>query len=158
MDKIEHCTCKSGCRNKRCVCLKNDEPCDGKCSCVKCHNPLNGIDVENLSVCAIQNIEAYKALSAKDLAKAYKLPCEHEKVSLAKLLKDYDCRKCGETYWYSFCFGNVVQDNCTWHCNVCGRCQDWRVWHCDDCNKCTYGVTLPCEHCGDGKGMSEWML
>ena len=148
MSKDEHCKCKSGCQSNRCACFKTGEACDANCGCLQCRNPLNGIDTEKLSVCAIQNIETYKALSAKDLAKLYKLPCEHEKVSLRDLLKEYECQKCQETYWYSFCWDEVVQDSCTWHCEVCRECQDWRVWHCSQCNKCTYGVTLPCEHCG----------
>jgi len=156
MSKSENCNCKSGCHSKRCVCFKNGEPCHENCGCAKCRNPLNGVNTENLSVCAIQNIETYKALSAGDLAKIYELPCDHEKASLEELLKDYDCQKCGETYWYSFCWDEVAQDNCTWHCKVCGQCQDWRVWHCENCNKCTYGITLPCEHCGDDEEQSDW--
>ena len=149
MCKNEHCKCKSGCCNKRCHCFKGGEPCDENCGCMKCENPLNGVDTENITNCAIQNIEKYKALTARDLAQVHKLPCEHEMAPLEKLLSEYECQKCGEMYWYSFCWEIVVQDNCTWHCKVCGQCQDWRVWHCENCNRCTYGITLPCEYCGD---------
>jgi len=31
----------------------------------------------------------------------------------------------------------------------CRKCQDWRVWHCERCNQCTYGLSLPCERCGE---------
>jgi hypothetical protein len=155
MDKGEHCKCKSGCGNKRCACFKGGEPCDENCGCMKCENPLNGVDTENLTDCAIQNIEKYKALTARDLAQVHKLPCEHEKATLEKLLGGYECRQCGETYWYSFCWKIVVQDNCTWHCKVCRQCRDWRVWHCDNCDRCTYGITLPCEHCGDEEDQSH---
>ena len=48
---------------------------------------------------------------------------------LMKLLKEYECTHCGEAYYYSFCWGRVEQDSCTWHCEVCRTCQDWRVWH-----------------------------
>lgn len=156
MTKREHCNCKSGCQNNRCTCFKNNEPCDENCGCTNCQNPLNGVDVENLSICAVQNIQAYKALSAKDLAVAYELPCGHESVPLEKLLKKYECQECGEVYWYSFCWNRVVQDSCTWHCEVCRQCQDWRVWHCEICNKCTYGISLPCEHCGNDEGLEEF--
>jgi hypothetical protein len=148
MEKEVHCKCKSGCRNRRCPCLKNNEPCDEHCACTDCHNPLNGVDVDALSICAIQNIDEYKALSEEELAQEHELPCECETVPLRRLLKDYACQKCGEVYWYSFCWGEVVQDSCTWHCDVCNECRDWREWHCKRCNKCTYGVTLPCQHCG----------
>lgn len=51
--------------------------------------------------------------------------------------------------YFSFCRGDVwVQEDCTWHCRICGECNDWREWHCGKCNKCTYGVSLPCEGCG----------
>ena len=151
MSRREHCRCKSreACRNKRCVCLKNGEACVENCGCVSCGNPLNGVDTENLTDCTIQNIEQCKALTASDLAQVYQLPCEHEMVTLKKLLGSYECQKCGETYWYSFCWKSVVQNSHTWHCKVCGQCQDWRVWHCENCNRCTYGTSLPCEYCGD---------
>ncbi len=148
MEKTVHCKCKSGCVNRRCVCLKNNEPCDEKCKCINCQNPLNGVDVDNLSLCTIQNIDIYKGLSKKALDEKYELPCGCEEVPLRNLLDNYSCQKCGEVYWYSFCWGDVAQDSCSWHCEICGQCRDWREWHCERCNKCTYGVTLPCEYCG----------
>ena len=148
MEKTVNCKCRSGCRNRRCVCLRSNEPCNENCECVDCQNPLNGVEIDNLSICAIQNIEAYKALTQKDLEKEYELPCECETVPLKNLVGDYSCRECDETYWWSFCWNEVVQDNCTWHCEICNECRDWREWHCEECNKCTYGVTLPCEYCG----------
>jgi len=60
MEKAVHCKCKSGCSNRRCVCLRNIEPCDETCVCTDCKNPLNGVDVESLSICTIQNIEEYQ--------------------------------------------------------------------------------------------------
>ncbi len=148
MEKEVSCKCRSGCRNKRCACLKNNEPCGETCSCVDCRNPLNDVDVEALSTCAIQNIAAYKALSEEALAVAYALPCEEERVPLKQLLNDYNWQECCDIYWYSFCWQDVVQDSDTWHCEICNQCRDWREWHCDNCNKCTYGVSLPCEYCG----------
>ena len=75
--------------------------------------------------------------------------CEHSHKFQDLLLRNYDCpHDCGLLF-YSFCRNDIEQDNCTWHCEICNDCQDWRVWHCEDCNKCTYGVSLPCEHgCG----------
>jgi len=153
MSKYEQCNCKSGCQSRRCACLKNNEPCDGSCGCINCKNPLNDVDVEKLSDCALQNIQAYKALSAKKLAKVYELPCGDESVPLAKLLEGYECQECEENYWYSFCWDSVEQESNTWHCDICQQCRDWREWHCEKCNKCTYGVSLPCEHCGNDEGI-----
>ena len=87
----------------------------------------------------------------EELAKLYELPCGCEQVSLKRLMGDYSCSKCGEAYWYSFCWDEVVEDSCTWHCQICRACRDWREWHCEKCNRCTYGVTLPCESCGRRK-------
>ena len=148
MTKTVHCKCKSGCRNRRCACLKNNEPCDEKCGCVDCQNPLNELDVENLTVCAIQNISEYKELADEELECKHELPCGCEEVALKNLMGDYSCKKCGDVYWYSFCWDEIVQDSHTWHCEICGTCRDWREWHCNKCNKCTYGVSLPCENCG----------
>ena len=149
MKKEHHCRCKTGCANNRCACLKHGEPCDEQCSCANCQNPLNGVDVEKLSVCAVQNIDAYKALSEQDLEELHELPCGEAEVPLKELLHEYRCPDCGESYWYSFCWQAVVQEGNTWHCTVCHQCRDWREWHCERCNKCTYGISLPCEHCGD---------
>ena len=148
MEKTVHCKCATGCRNRRCACLKNNEPCDADCSCTKCKNPLNGVDVESLTTCTIQNITEYQALTEAELSEDYELPCGCKNVPLKDLVGEYSCRKCKEVYWYSFCWDDVVQDNCTWHCEVCGACRDWREWHCKTCNRCTYGVTLPCDGCG----------
>ncbi len=157
MTKYEQCNCKAGCQDRRCTCLKNNEPCGDDCGCTNCRNPLNDVDVDKLSVCAIQNIHAFKALSDEELATAYALPCDHTRVPLRDLLKDYACPECGEYYWYSFCWDSVEQDSHTWHCEICGQCRDWREWHCENCNKCTYGVTLPCEHCGNESEMAGWL-
>jgi len=148
MEKNHHCNCKSGCKNNRCACFKNNEPCDDKCGCTDCQNPFNEIDVENYSTCALQNINIVKALSQEELDEEHELPCGCETVKLKDLLNEYECKECESVYWYSFCWNCVVQDDCTWHCEICRECRDWREWHCERCNKCTYGVTLPCEHCG----------
>ncbi len=148
MNKTVTCNCKGGCENKRCSCLKNNEPCGPDCGCGgSCKNPLNGLAVEKMTICSIQNIHHVKALTSKELAQKYELPCECESVPLKLLIDEYACKKCGEIYWFSFCWNEVVQDNCTWHCEVCNHCRDWREWHCPNCNRCTYGITLPCENC-----------
>jgi hypothetical protein len=128
--------------------LRHNEPCDAQCGCVDCSNPLNSVDVDRLSLCALQNIEEYKALSEQDLEEVLDLPCGHGSASLSQLLKSYACEECAGLYWYSFCWDAVVDSSHTWHCEICRQCRDWREWHCQICNKCTYGVTLPCEHCG----------
>ena len=148
MKKAVQCRCKSGCHNRRCNCLRSDEACGRDCGCSDCQNPLNGVDTANLSACALQNIEEYKELSEAELEERYELPYGCEQVPLEKLVGDCSCSVCGEVYWYSFCWEEVVQDGCTWHCKVCGTCRDWREWHCPNCNRCTYGVTFSCQHCG----------
>ena len=158
MNKTTGCNCKSGCLSRRCQCLKNNEPCGDGCGCVNCKNPLNGVDIEGLTTCAIQNIKQYKKLTKEDLEKEYELPCGCEEVALKHILKGYTCKECEDLFWYSFCWDVVVQDSCTWHCEICGTCRDWREWHCEVCNKCTYGVTLPCEHCDNTEGNRFDML
>ena len=131
MKKTVHCKCKAGCRTARCVCYKNIEPCDEKCGCTGCHNPLNGVDIDNFSICTLQNIDEYKELSEQELAEQYELACGCEQVPLKKLIGYYSCSICGEGYWYSFCWDEVVQDSCIWHCEICGTCMDWRECHCE---------------------------
>jgi hypothetical protein len=146
-DASPMCQCKSGCANRRCACLKSGQSCTEACRCQQCQNPLNGMDVEHCSMCLIQNIHAYKALSQDELDETYALPCEHTELPLKTLLIGYECPECIEVYSYSLCWNDVVQQGNTWHCEVCGTCRDWREWHCESCNRCTYGVSLPCERC-----------
>ncbi len=156
MKKKFSCKCKSGCDSRRCSCLKNNEPCDESCKCKDCQNPINGVDTESLSICTIQNIREYKTLTTEELKEKHELPCECEKVSLKLLMDQYSCSKCNTVYWYSFCWDEIVDDDHTWHCEICGTCRDWREWHCDECNKCTYGVTLPCENCNRQARYSDY--
>jgi hypothetical protein len=142
------CQCQSGCANRRCVCLKSGQSCTEACRCHQCQNPLNGLDTEHLSMCVIQNIHAYKALTQDALDETYALPCAHAELPLKTLLIGYECSACMETYRYSLCRDNIVEEGQTWHCEVCETCRDWREWHCEYCNWCTYGVSLPCERCG----------
>jgi hypothetical protein len=154
LTKTVRCSCKGRCNSRRCKCLKSGEPCGDACGCSGCQNPLNGVDVSQLGVCAIQNVLQLKQLTEEQLGKPLLLPCQHARVPLGELIQRYECKSCnGEEYWYSFCWNDVVQDSCTWHCEVCGQCRDWREWHCETCNRCTYGVSLPCERCGDSSGM-----
>ena len=153
MKKEYHCNCKTGCDSYRCSCLKHNEPCDQDCGCIDCRNPLNDVDVDSLSVCAIQNIDVVKSLTEEELEAPQELPCEHEGIPLKNLLKMTRCPECDTPYWYSFCWEMVVQEGNTWHCEDCHECRDWREWHCEECNHCTYGITMPCEYCGDDAGV-----
>lgn len=82
--------------------------------------------------------------------------CGHDLLFQDLLLRDFYCDECGEMF-YSFCRDEVEQENCTWHCNVCKECMDWREWHCDTCNKCTYGQSLPCDGCGKHSELYDMM-
>lgn len=105
--------------------------------------------VQKLTDCALKNIKKIKALTQKEMEEEYDLPCGCEQVALKDLLGEYGCSECGEVYFYSFCWNDVVQDGDTWHCKDCKKCRDWREWHCKTCNDCSYGVSLPCEGCGE---------
>jgi hypothetical protein len=56
-----------------------------------------------------------------------------------------------QTYFYLFCRGYWMQEDCEKHCEICEECVDWREWHCNDCKKCTYGLSIPCA-CGGLSG------
>jgi hypothetical protein len=62
-EKKVHCKCKTGCKNRRCICARNDEPCDDKCECVDCKNPLNPEEIEKLLRYAEEVLEKYKEFS-----------------------------------------------------------------------------------------------
>ena len=59
MEKTVHCKCKSGCNSRRCKCLKHNEPCDSKCKCQLCENPLNDIYISNLSIYPTRTVDEY---------------------------------------------------------------------------------------------------
>ena len=59
-------------------------------------------------------------------------------------------------FWYSFCRGDWVQDDCTWHYRICDKYNDWREWHCGTCKKCTYGISIPCQGCGGTSSTAAW--
>ena len=143
------CRCKSGCRTRRCACVRNWQPCQEGCRCPSCENAFNGLDVTKMSDCALDNVEQYKRLAKEQLDTRMDLPCGCEPVPLWKLLHRYNCNGCQELYWYSFCAKEAVQHSCTWHCTECGTCRDWREWHCPRCNRCTYGISLPCGNCNE---------
>lgn len=146
--KSEACQCKGRCDSRRCKCLKSGRPCGDDCKCVGCQNPLNGMDVEKMSGCAIGNAIILRELQPAQLEALVSLPCEHDPVPLKELIGGYSCPKCdGDEYFYSFCFRRAEQDSHTWHCGVCKTCRDWREWHCETCNRCSYGVSLPCDRC-----------
>lgn len=104
---------KSGCKNYRCACFK----------------------AQNLSACAFDNLQRVQSLSEARLQERIDLPCGHKEVPLKELLSMYFCKKCRVEYFFSFCFGEVMQDD-TWHCRQCHICRDWREWHCSKCERC----------------------
>ena len=59
--------------------MRNDEPCDDKCGCVDCKNPLNPEEIEKLIRSATEALEKYKELLKKlkkghSISIQYKLP------------------------------------------------------------------------------------
>ena len=148
MKKSAPCQCQSSCQTKRCACLQYGRACGSECGCKDCSNPFNKIEnAAQLSDCARHNIKKLLALSDKALEKKIELPCRCTNVSLKALLEGYNCQSCDESYYYSFCFDEVMDTNSMWHCEVCGSCCDDGVWHCKYCNRCTYGLTPSCENC-----------
>jgi len=105
------------------------------------------IDIDQLTDCARQHNKKIASLTIAALKKKYVLPCGCESATLEDLLYGYECSECGETYFYSFCWKSVEQENDAWHCDICGTCQNSSTWHCKSCDNCTYGLTLECEHC-----------
>ncbi len=156
-EKPKTCSCKGSCKNNRCQCRKNRTACSPACKCKDCQNPYNGVaNLEDFNICTLDAIDTYKNATDKQLDRKLELPCSCEEVSIRDLINGYNCSKCKEEYYFSFCWQGVAQESTTWHCEVCRTCRDWREWHCPDCNKCTYGVTLPCENCSRKSGMYDY--
>ena len=105
-------------------------------------------NVDQRSDCARDHLAKSKDLSEKKLNEEYELPCGCESATLKNLLENYTCSICDVEYYYSFCRGEVVDSDSTWHCHDCRVCREDSEWHCKRCNQCTYGITLACEGCG----------
>jgi hypothetical protein len=149
MNKNNPCQCESECKTKRCPCLKEGRACTAECQCQQCKNPFNLIDTAiQLSDCARAHIKTVVSLTPLRLKKEYEVPCGCGSASLKSLLTNHLCHGCDEMYYYSFCLGDVMDENSMWHCDACGTCREDGEWHCKRCNTCTYGITLPCEYCG----------
>lgn len=148
VQKEATCRCKGGCKNNRCACFKLQEGCSESCGCSHCKNPLVGLTAKNLTACAFERYAQLQAWSDEQLEALKVLPCEHQKVPLKALLEHYHCKKCKTDYFFSFCYGEVMQEGDTWHCRACHICRDWREWHCDTCNRCNYGTIRSCKRCG----------
>lgn len=88
-------------------------------SLVTTHEPE---DVHPLSNCAKNNLKKYNDLSKLTLEKVVTLPCECEQTTLKSLLNSYECTACKTKYLYSFCLDEVVSEESTWHCEICGSC------------------------------------
>lgn len=143
------CQCGSECQNKRCHCFKAGKPCSAQCRCQNCKNPFNQLDdAQLLSDCARGHIKSVAALTDAQLSLQYLLLCGCESASLKDLLQPHDCGKCGERYYYSFCFNDLADSASLWHCSICGNCSDDATWHCKRCNRCSYGLSLSCDNCG----------
>jgi len=112
------CQCVTGCDSLHCQCFKRGQPCDQSCGCHNCANPLN----QQLSPCAVYQLEEYRQLPKEKLFESIELPCGCETVELIQLLNSYQCNRCNQNYWYSFCYETVVPEGSTWECEICGNC------------------------------------
>lgn len=156
-DEAIACKCSGGCRNRRCACHKAGQACGEDCRCKDCANPFNQTIGLSLGDCAREHIARIVAMTDEQKQALVELPCGCGSAPLGQLLGDYECPDCEEIYWFSFCWNHAVQDSCTWHCEICRQCRDWREWHCPRCNRCTYGQSLPCEGCGGRSELAEFM-
>jgi len=118
MTKNFYCHCSTGCHTLHCQCFKRGQPCDEACDCKNCNNPLN----QHISKCAVYQLEEYKQLPEEKLQVILELPCGCEQVPLYYLLAAYHCQHCHKSYWYSFCYNEVVEEGSTWECEICGNC------------------------------------
>ena len=84
--------------------------------------PESTIQEQPLSRCARKNLEKYNAFSEKMLEKTFMLPCGCEEATMISLLNSHPCSICKTKYIYSFCLDEVVSEESTWHCEVCGSC------------------------------------
>lgn len=97
------------------------------------------INVNELSEWSRDNIRKLLALVAKGgLEQQVILPCRCQAVALRVLLlsESFLCQRCSSFYRYSFCWGQIVEDDQTYHCEDCEDCYDWRDWAEESCRRC----------------------
>ncbi|XP_063427071.1 uncharacterized protein LOC134710618 [Mytilus trossulus] len=59
---------------------------------------------------------------------------------------EYLALNSNSNFYYSFCSSEIVPND-TWHCKVCGKCNQENEWHCPKCDKCSKAQPA-CQHCG----------
>ncbi|XP_052103646.1 uncharacterized protein LOC127737153 [Mytilus californianus] len=67
---------------------------------------------------------------------------DSQNISVAQYLASNSDSK----FYYSFCSSEIVPSD-TWHCKVCGKCNQENEWHCPKCDKCSKAQPA-CQHCG----------
>jgi hypothetical protein len=145
------CRCSGGCRNSRCVCVKEGRVCaGGNCKCTNCRNPFNAMQelgVHFLSFkgdeCLIHNMSKIKNMRTH-LMKEVTTPCCQQKLAVKDCLPGVNCPKCKVYYTYSWCSNKLCDSNRAPrnHCSICRRCGDYRDQHCESCGHCYFaGVT-----------------
>lgn len=122
MRKNISCHCSFGCDTKQCPCLKAGRACNDGCGCHDCNNPLNNAHIDQVSQCAVYNIEKFKCLTKKELEQEMELPCGCESLPMKMLLGSYKCEQCNKVYHYSFYFNSIIEEGLAWNCEFCGGC------------------------------------
>lgn len=75
-----------------------------------------------VSKCAQYYADNYAEASERMLDNMIPLPCGCGEVSVRELVSAYTCATCDKVFWYSFCLEQVVEEDMTWHCEICGSC------------------------------------
>ncbi|XP_071162035.1 serine-rich adhesin for platelets-like [Mytilus edulis] len=121
----------------------------------------NGFDGTEFHPCFTDYLN-YKCLDVSELEHQLSRRCNiSEKMADAKLLDynpdsnpdsqnmsvaEYLASNSNSNFYYSFCSSEIIPND-TWHCKVCGKCNQENEWHCPKCDKCSKAQPA-CQHCG----------
>jgi len=77
---------------------------------------------QRVSQCATHHEQLTDGLSQQELEAPLTLPCGCDTLTFKQLVYSYHCVPCDKLYWYSFCLERIVEEDETWHCEICAAC------------------------------------
>ncbi|CAI5709937.1 unnamed protein product [Peronospora destructor] len=153
--RVVSCRCTGGCRNGRCVCVKEGGMCDASCRCTSCKNPFSmakaaGADIDALlkDDCFMHNVLKTRDMVQR-LQEPVAVPCCEGTIKVVDCVQGYTCEPCKRRYDFSWCMNKLLASERTPrnHCAICKRCCDHRDVHCHNCGRCYFAgvvASLPC--------------
>eukprot|EP00741_Cyanophora_paradoxa_P023379 tig00000254_g22585.t1 len=112
----------------------------------------NGLgEIPRLSRCFVDHVN-HRCKSVEDVERALGRYVDEDMIRFPKDVPEGEREGTAENMlryggfgdgYYSFCEGDVVSEDCSWHCPYCHTCRGWKEDHCRWCGECYYSGGPP---------------